>query len=158
MLALRYCCCLLLKTLIRGMPFACLSRRDLSPARLILRCFRRHKTSYPSDLSFARYPDCKARLDDIENTARNTPWFVWAKVARRAISLLQEQSIVSRDHIGVLGFGIGAQLSWMVTGTDKRVCAMCAVNGGGYRWAEHNARFWEAIFRPVTYNLPIRRA
>lgn len=103
--------------------------------------FEDTKTAYPSDLSFARYPDCKARLDYIENTARNTPWFVWAKVARRAISLLQEQSIVSRDHIGLLGFGIGAQLAWMVAGTDKRVCAMCAVNGGGYRWAEHNARF-----------------
>lgn len=103
--------------------------------------FEDTKTSYPSNLSFAHYPECKDHLDSIETTARNTPWFVWAKVARRAISLLQEQSIVANDNICILGFGIGAQLSWMVTGTDKRVCAMCAVNGGGYRWAEHNARF-----------------
>ena len=103
--------------------------------------FEDTKTAYPSDLSFARFPDCENHLDSIETTARNTPWFVWAKIARRAISLLQEQSIVSSERIGVLGFGIGAQLCWLVAGTDKRVCSMTAINGGGYRWAEHNARF-----------------
>lgn len=99
------------------------------------------KTSYPQDLSFAVYPECQNHLDSIENGARKTPWFVWTKVARRAISLLQEQSIVLSDRIGIIGFGIGAQLSWLVAGTDKRVGALTAINGGGYRWAEHNARF-----------------
>lgn len=99
------------------------------------------KTSYPQDLSFAVYPECKEHLDDIENGARKTPWFVWTEVARRAISLMQEQSIVLADRIGITGFGIGSQLSWLVAGTDKRVKSLVAINGGGYRWAEHNARF-----------------
>ncbi len=103
--------------------------------------FEDTKTAYPSDLSFARFPDCQNHLDSIETTARNTPWFVWAKIARRAISLLQEQSIVLGERIGILGFGIGAQLCWLVAGTDKRIRSMTAINGGGYRWAEHNARF-----------------
>ncbi len=103
--------------------------------------FEDTKTSYPSDLSFASYPLCKDLLDNIQTTARSTPWFVWAKVARRAITLLQEQTIVSADRVGIMGFGIGAQLCWLVAGTDKRVCSMVAINGGGYRWAEHNARF-----------------
>ncbi len=103
--------------------------------------FEGTKTSYPSDLSFAKYPECQNRLYKIETNARNTPWFVWSKVARRAISLLEEQNIVQNDHIGVVGFGIGAQLCWLVAGTDKRVRTMSAVNGGGYRWAEKNARF-----------------
>lgn len=99
------------------------------------------RTSFPSDLSFAAYPECKSHLDDIESTARNTPWFVWTKIARRAISLLEEQSIIQKDRIGIVGFGIGAQLCWLVAGTDSRVRAMVAINGGGYRWADNNAKF-----------------
>ena len=98
-------------------------------------------TSYPSDLSFASFPSCKQHLDDILGGARNTPWFVWSKVARRAISLLEEQSLVATDRIGVIGFGIGAQLSWQVSGTDNRVRALVAANGGGYRWATDNPKF-----------------
>lgn len=99
------------------------------------------KTSFPQSLDFAKYPDCLNHLDSIESDARHTPWFVWTKIARRAISLLEEQNIVQNDKIGVIGFGIGAQLSYIVAGTDKRAKALVAVNGGGYRWAEHNARF-----------------
>lgn len=41
----------------------------------------------------------------------------------------------------MLGFGIGSQLSWLVAGTDNRVSALVAINGGGYRWASENPRF-----------------
>lgn len=99
------------------------------------------KTSFPSSIDFAKYPDCLGHLDNIETNARQTPWFVWAKIARRAISLLEEQQIVQKDKIGIIGFGIGAQLSYIVAGMDKRVKALIAINGGGYRWAEPNARF-----------------
>lgn len=98
-------------------------------------------TSYPSDLSYASLPSCADHLDDIQNGARNTPWYIWSKVARRAISLLEEQSIVATDRIGVIGFGIGAQLSWQVAGTDNRVRALVAANGGGYRWVGNNPKF-----------------
>lgn len=99
------------------------------------------KTSFPNSLDFAKYPDCLNHLDNIETNARQTPWFVWTKIARRAISHLEEQSVVQNDKIGIIGFGIGAQLSYIIAGTDKRVKALVAINGGGYRWAEHNARF-----------------
>lgn len=99
------------------------------------------QTTFPQSLSYAKLPDCKNRLDAIETNARNTPWFVWSKIARRAISLLNEQSIVQKNRIGVLGFGVGSQLSWLVAGTDNRVTALVAINGGGYRWASENPRF-----------------
>lgn len=99
------------------------------------------QTSYPQSLAFASLPDCKTRLDEIDTDARNTPWFVWSKIARRAISLLNEQPVVQKNRIGVLGFGIGSQLSWLVAGTDNRVSALVAINGGGYRWASENPRF-----------------
>lgn len=99
------------------------------------------KTTFPDGLSFAQYPECLNHLDHIETSARNTPWFVWTKIARRAISLLQEQTIVQTDKIGVMGFGIGAQLSYLVAGMDKRVKSLVPINGGGYRWRENNSRF-----------------
>lgn len=98
-------------------------------------------TFFPQDLTFASFPECKSYLDNIQNGARNTPWFVWTKIARRAISLIEEQSIVDNSRIGVLGFGIGAQLSWQVSATDNRVRALVASNGGGYRWTNGKARF-----------------
>lgn len=98
-------------------------------------------TSFSSDTSFAAYPACREHLDDIQDGARRTPWFIWSKIARRAISLLEEQSIVQADRIGVLGYGVGSQLSWLVAGTDNRVRALVAANGGGYRWANNSPKF-----------------
>lgn len=99
------------------------------------------QTSFPQSLDFAKYPECEKHLDSIETDARNTPWFVWSKIARRAISLLQEDTLVQQDRIGVMGHGIGAQLCWQVAGTDNRVSALVAINGGGYRWAGDRAHF-----------------
>ncbi len=103
--------------------------------------FGENGTVFPQDLAFASLPECKDRLDDIQGGARNTPWFVWTKIARRAICLLEEQSIIDNSRIGVLGFGIGGQLSWQVAATDNRVHALISANGGGYRWTKGNARF-----------------
>lgn len=99
------------------------------------------KTAFPADLSYAVYPDCKNHLDTIETNARNTPWFVWSKIARRALCVLEQQNIVDAAHIGVIGFGIGAEIAWQVTGMDSRVKALVAIDGGGYRWAKGNPRF-----------------
>ncbi len=100
-----------------------------------------NSTSFPSGLSFCTYPECKKRLDSIEDTARNTPWFVWTKIARRAITLLEEQHAVLKSSIGVIGMGVGAHIAWQVAGMDKRVRALVPINGGGYRWAKDKPRF-----------------
>lgn len=99
------------------------------------------RTTFPDDLSFASYPECEKHLDEIENSARNTPWFVWAKIARRAITMLQEFPIVEKNSIGILGLGTGAEIAWQVAGIDKRLRALVAINGGGYRWAIKAPRF-----------------
>lgn len=94
------------------------------------------KTSFPENLSFASFPECKSHLDDIARGARNTPWYVWSKIARRAISMLATLSTVEKDHIGIIGLGVGAKIAWQVAGIDKRVRSLIAINGGGYRWAK----------------------
>lgn len=98
-------------------------------------------TTFPKSFSFASYPVCKSHLKEIKDTARNTPWFVWAKIARRAIPMLQEHRLVADDRIGVIGIGYGAQIAWQVEGIDGRVRALVPINGDGYMWAEGRPRF-----------------
>lgn len=100
-----------------------------------------HGTVFPDDMHFASYPECEKHLDEIENSARNTPWFVWAKTARRAISMLQSFQNVEKDSVAILGMGTGAEIAWQVAGIDKRLRALVAINGGGYRWAVNAPRF-----------------
>ncbi len=98
-------------------------------------------TTFPSDLSFAAYPKCKKFLNVITDSARNTPWFVWSKIARRALSLIEQQRIIDASHIGIIGLGEGAHVAWQVAAMDERVRALVAIGDGGYRWAKGRSRF-----------------
>lgn len=98
-------------------------------------------TTFPKEYSYASLPECLSHLTEIDGDARRTPWFVWAKIARKAISCLQEQRVVAADRIGVMGLGTGAQIAWQVAGMDKRVRALVPINGDGYLWAEGKPRF-----------------
>lgn len=98
-------------------------------------------TTFPPSLSYASYPVCASQLREIKTSARETPWFEWAKIARRAISLLQETHPVDADRISVLGIGAGAHIAWQVAGMDGRVSALVAINGGGYLWRDGCPRF-----------------
>lgn len=98
-------------------------------------------TTFPASLSYASVPECRENLREIKTSARETPWFEWAKIARRAISLLQETHPVDENRISVLGIGTGAQIAWQTAGMDGRVSALVAINGGGYLWREGSPRF-----------------
>lgn len=106
-------------------------------------------TVFPSDLGYASYPECMSKIGKIETDARHTPWFQWAKIARRTISLLEEHRLVANDRIGVVGVGMGAQIAWQVAGIDGRVRALVPINGGGYLWRAGKPRF-SAETPPVT--------
>lgn len=98
-------------------------------------------TTFPNSLSYASYPECENNLGEIKTSARQTPWFEWAKITRRAISLLQETHPVDGNRIAILGIGVGAHIAWQVAGMDGRVSALVAINGGGYLWRSGCPRF-----------------
>ncbi len=100
-----------------------------------------NKTSFPQEFAYAAYPECRNHMYSVTSDARSTPWFQWAKITRRAISMLQEHRLVASDRIGVMGWGTGAQLAWQIAGTDGRVRALVAINGGGYLWRKNTPRF-----------------
>ena len=100
-----------------------------------------YSTVFPDSLANSQYPECNNHLDRIEGSAKNSPWFHWAKIARRAITFLEDHPLIDSDRIGVLGIGKGAQVAWQVAGMDSRVASLVAVNGGGYLWRSGAHRF-----------------
>lgn len=98
-------------------------------------------TTYPEELAYAAAPACEKNMYRVVTTARETPWFQWAKVARRAITMIAELRYVDAERIGVIGMEAGAQIAWQVAGMDGRVRALVPVNGGGYLWRRNVSRF-----------------
>ena len=100
-----------------------------------------HHTTYPSEYSYAQAPECFSHLYTITSTGRETPWFQWAKVTRRAITMLSGLRYVDAGRIGLIGVDIGAQIAWQTAGMDGRVRALVPINGGGYLWRRGTPRF-----------------
>lgn len=95
----------------------------------------------PQSLSFASATGCRPHMDILEDSARKSPWYLWSKTARRAITLLFTLPLVDKDRIAVMGVGAGGHISWQVAAMDKRVKALVPICGGGYRWARNKPRF-----------------
>ena len=98
-------------------------------------------TTYPDEYSYAQAPECFSHLYSLTTTGRETPWFRWAKAARRAITMISELRYVDSERIGIMGVDLGAQIAWQAAGMDGRVRALVPINGGGYLWRRGTPRF-----------------
>lgn len=98
-------------------------------------------TVFPTSLAHCSYPECNLHLNHIDGSAKNSPWFLWSKIARRAITLIEEHPLIDPERIGLIGIGKGAQFAWQVAGMDSRVSSLVAINGGGYLWRSGAHRF-----------------
>lgn len=77
------------------------------------------------------FPSAKAAawtIDEVESP-RNSPWFLCAVAARRALTFLEEQPEVDADKLGVYGHSMGGKLTVM-TCVDRRVKAAAPSCGG----------------------------
>ena len=68
-------------------------------------------------------------LDSIDSP-RNSPWFLCALGARRALTFLEQQPQVDPQRLGVYGHSMGGKLTVMTTAADKRVRAAAPSCGG----------------------------
>jgi len=107
-----------------------------------------------------RYQDHKAperRLDPVDSP-RNSPWFLWAMGARRAITFLEQQPQVDGDRIGVYGHSMGGELTVAVAGSDSRVKAASPSCGGitGDKPVDplSNMRAHKRIACPILFLIP----
>lgn len=88
-------------------------------------------TVYPESLSYCNFAENRA-LPYEPTAAAKSPWFVWMKVIRRAITLAFEEANVDKSKLVLLGYIEGAQLAWKVAGIDGRVRAVIPVGACGY--------------------------
>ena len=88
-----------------------------------------YPSKYPESLKRAEYLNAANILDRAEPSAKETPWFVWAKALRRLISVMYEDPLFDRENVGVIGIGEGAILMWQLAAMDGRVKAAASLLG-----------------------------
>lgn len=88
-------------------------------------------TVYPKSLEYCNF-STNRQLPYQPTEAGKSPWFVWTKVVRRAITLAFEESNVDKNNLFLLGYIEGAQLAWKTAGIDGRVRAVLPVGACGY--------------------------
>jgi len=74
-------------------------------------------------------------------TVRESSWYIWSAVARRALSYLRQQPGVDKDRIGAFGISMGGTTIWSFA-MDPRLKAVCAIYGCGWnRYYRHIPKF-----------------
>jgi len=76
---------------------------------------------------------------------RNSPWFLCALGARRALTFLEQQPEVDPSRLGVYGHSMGGKLTVMTAGADSRVKAAAPSCGGVSDRDAGNALYRAAI-------------
>ncbi len=75
----------------------------------------------------------------LKPTPRESSWYHWTVVSRRALTLLARQPRVDPQRLGIFGISVGGSLTWMIAGTDRRVKSAVAIYGCGYNYDRRNA-------------------
>jgi dienelactone hydrolase len=84
-------------------------------------------------------------------TPRESSWFHWALVCRRALTVLASDQRVDPQRLGIFGISVGGTLTWLVAGSDQRVKAAVPIYGCGYNYDRRNAR-WDMLAPSDTFN------
>ncbi len=99
----------------------------------------------PSRFKGTVFPSAKAAawtLDSVESP-RNSPWFLCALGARRALTFLERQPQVDKRRLGVYGHSMGGKLTVMTAAADARVKA-AAPSCGGISDRDNNSALFRA--------------
>jgi dienelactone hydrolase len=103
------------------------------------------------------------KLHATQPSVRESSWYHWALVARRALTVLERQDEVDPTRLGVFGVSTGGSLVWPVAAIDKRVKAACPIYGVGWnthprsrytsdpRANDPETLFWRRTMEPEAY-------
>lgn len=98
-----------------------------------------------------------------EPSVRVSSWYLWARIARRALTLLETRPGVDTNRLGIFGISVGGSLVWPVAAMDRRVKAACAIYGAGWTTypdgtpdpdpsgGDSKMREWRAAMEPEAY-------
>lgn len=98
-----------------------------------------------------------------EPSVRVSSWYLWARIGRRALTLLETRPGVDKSRLGIFGISVGGSLVWPVAAMDRRVRAACAIYGAGWTTypdgtpdpdpsaSDPKMREWRAAMEPEAY-------
>ena len=65
-------------------------------------------------------------------SVRESSWYLWARISRRAFTCLERMEEVDADRLGIFGVSMGGTIVWPIAAMDARVKAACAIYGVGW--------------------------
>ena len=86
---------------------------------------------YPEELSYGNISVCRNDLNSGKNI-QESPWFLWARNIRIAISAILETPYIFSGGLMIGGIGRGSLLAMQVAAADKRCLSVICVSGYGY--------------------------
>jgi hypothetical protein len=89
-------------------------------------------TIYPQCLEYANFEKAQDILNTVKDSPKDTPWYVWTAMARRALTLLEQIPEVDIQKIAILGIKTGANLAWKIGATDSRACCIISMFNTGW--------------------------
>ncbi|MCY3018524.1 MAG: CIA30 family protein [Planctomycetota bacterium] len=104
---------------------------------------RERFTLYPEALKQGNHKQNAGKEMATVPTVRESSWYIWSAVARRALSYLRQQPVVDRERIGAFGVSMGGTTIWSFA-QDPRLKAVCAIYGCG----------WNRYFRQIPRYAP----
>ena len=97
-------------------------------------------SEYPSSMKECRLSEALDSLTKIESTVKETPWYLWTTVVRRALTFIESLPNFNGTII-LIGVKNGGEIGWQVAGTDSRISAFVPIFSLGYTEFGEGSRF-----------------
>jgi hypothetical protein len=80
-------------------------------------------TLYPKSIEYANFLKSGRHLDFADNGAKQTCYYEWALLHRRAITFIETLPFADAQNIGIIGVRRGCNFLWQVIASDSRLKA-----------------------------------
>lgn len=123
----------------------------------------REKFTDWGSLKQGNHRDSGPMLQATEPTVRASSWYLWTRISRRALTVLEQMPGVDGRRLGIFGVSMGGTIVWPFAAMDSRVKAACAIYGVGANTypdeldapdsgaADAGVRLWRAAMEPESY-------
>lgn len=106
-------------------------------------------TIYPSCYSFARLDRTIDGRYAVDGLIKDTAWYVWTVIIRRAITLIDELDQVDASKIGVLGLRDGGTIAVHCAALDDRIKSAAVIDNTG--WQNYGSLYAEGKERQLGF-------
>jgi dienelactone hydrolase len=78
------------------------------------------------------HKDAGAMAMATKPSVRDSSWYLWTRISRRALTCLERMEGVDPRKLGIFGVSMGGTIVWPIAAMDGRVKAACAIYGIGW--------------------------